>query len=277
MMPGSIGKLWRVQVAGSEAQRAAVAAGRKFNFIAGAEGSGTTVLLRLLSAPAVASSLGGNYVKPPPHPAAPALVQAFDVANRHLWDRKAPFADHAYARDRWDEALDAILQAEAFAGISRLFFKRSFPFGRERDRYVPDLWDIFDLWPEAQLIVIYRDPRASSYSNLRRGFDTDLRRLAVACSEQLTWIAGQVRAIGREQVAVVSYTELCRAPLDVLAPLAERCALPWAEIEAAMGREQVLSGTDERWARELPAEDVAWLSGFFDARRLRQWDVLTGA
>ena len=68
-MPGSIGKLWRVQVAGSEAQRAAVAAGRKFNFIAGAEGSGTTVLLRLLSAPAVASSLGGNYVKPPPHPA----------------------------------------------------------------------------------------------------------------------------------------------------------------------------------------------------------------
>ena len=86
-----------------------------------------------------------------------------------------------------------------------------------------------------------------------------------------------MRAIGREQVAVVSYTELCRAPLGVLAPLAERCALPWAEIEAAVGREKVLSGTDERWARELPAEDVAWLNGFFDARRLRQWDVLTGA
>lgn len=264
-------------MAGSQAQKAAVAAGRKFTFIAGAEGSGTTVLLRLLSAPGVASSLGGNFVKPPAHPSALPLVQAFDVANRHLWDRKAPFRDHAYARERWGEALDDILAAEAFADISRLFFKRSFPFGRERDRYVPDLWDIVDLWPEALLIVIYRDPRASSYSNLRRGFDTDLRRLAVACSEQLTWIAGQVRAIGRENVAVVSYTELCRDPVGVLTPLAARCALPWAEIEAAMGREKVLSSTDERWARELPAEDVAWLNGFFDVGRLRQWDVLTEA
>lgn len=247
-----------------------------FNFIAGAEGSGTTVLLRLLSAPHGAVSLGGNYVKPPDHADARPLIEAFDVANRHLWDRKAPFAAHAYARERWHEARDSILRSPAFADISRLFFKRSFPFGRERDRYVPDLWDIYDLWPEAHLIVIYRDPRASSYSNLRRGFDTDLRRLAVACSEQLTWIAGQVAAIGRERVAVVSYTQLCTDPLGVLEPLADELALPFAEIEKAVAAEKMHTTTDERWARELPPEDVAWLNEFFDARRLRQWAILTG-
>jgi hypothetical protein len=262
-------------VADIDPVEAAVAAGRRFFFIAGAEGSGTTVLLRLLSAPASCASLGGNFVKLPRHPDAIALVRALDLATGHLWDRKAPFAYHADAGRHWHEAMAAILGSEAFGVTSRLFFKRSFPFGRERDRYVPDLWDILDLWPTAQLIVIYRDPRAASYSNLRRGFDTDLRRLAVVCSEQLTWIAAQVRAIGRDKVAVVSYSELCRDPLGVLLPLAERCALPVAEVRAAAEAEKVVTTTDERWARELPAEDAAWLNGFFDARRLRQWAILT--
>ena len=41
---------------------------RKLIFIGGAEGSGTTVLLRLLSAPDGCVSLGGNFQKLPDHP-----------------------------------------------------------------------------------------------------------------------------------------------------------------------------------------------------------------
>ena len=248
--------------------------GRKFIFIAGAEGSGTTVLLRFLSAPAGGCSLGGNFVKLPNHPEARPLMLAFDAANRQLWDRKLSFREHAEARTRWHQALEAILASDAYAAEKRLFFKRSFPFAHPRDQYAPDLWDICDLWPGGELLVIYRDPRAASYSAFRRGFDNDIRRLAVVCSEQLTWLAAQVTAIGREHVSIVSYAELCRSPLAALAQAAARCAIPFVEIEKVVAGEGVVSDADDRWSRELPAEEVAWLNEFFDARRLRQWAAL---
>ncbi|HTJ58268.1 MAG TPA: sulfotransferase [Devosiaceae bacterium] len=247
---------------------------RKFNFVAGAEGSGTTLLLRLLASPNCAVSLGGNHIKYPPE--AKPLVAAFDASNRQLWDRKVSFAVHEEGRERWRAANAALLEARVFAETTRFFFKRSFPFAMPRDQFAPDLWDVYDLWPEAQVIVIYRDPRAAAYSAYRRGFDSDIRRLAVTCSEQLTWIAGQVRAIGREKIALVSYTALCNEPLRVLEPLAARCELPFDEIKAAAEREGMKTTADDRWAHELDASNTRWLNEFFDARRLRQWEILTG-
>ena len=58
---------------------------RKFAFVAGAEGSGTTMLLRLLSLPRRCGSLGGIFIKYPPD--ARGLVGTFDASNRQLWDR----------------------------------------------------------------------------------------------------------------------------------------------------------------------------------------------
>lgn len=249
---------------------------RKFIFIGGAEGSGTTVLLRLLSTPPGGTSLGGNYTKLPDDPAARPLTAAFDAANRQLWDRKASLTDHEAGRARWYETLEAILDSEAFADTSRFFFKRSFPFAMPRDQYAPDLWDVYDLWPEAQVITIYRDPRAAAYSAFRRGFDTDIRRLAVVCSEQLTWLAGQIRAIGRERVPVISYRELCSDPLAVLRPIAELCGIPMEQVEAAVAAEGLKTTTDSRWSQELSREEVHWLNTFFDERRMAQWDILTG-
>jgi hypothetical protein len=245
---------------------------RKFIFIAGAEGSGTTVLLRLLSSPPGYVSLGGSHFKYPR--AAKELVGAFDAANHRLWDRKESFAAHAQARLDWHAANAAILASPIFAGVTRFFFKRSFPFDAPRDQYAPDMWDIYDLWRDARTIVIYRDPRAAAYSAFRRGFDTDIRRIAVVCSEQLTWIAAQVSAIGRERFTIVSYSELCVEPLKALAPLAALTDTTAGEIEAAVAREGVKAGLDDRWSRELPPEEMAWLNEFFDARRLRQWAVL---
>jgi hypothetical protein len=46
----------------------------------------------------------------------------------------------------------------------------------------PLLQDVDEMVGNVQFVVMYRDPRASSYSTLRRGFDKDLRGLAVLCS-----------------------------------------------------------------------------------------------
>lgn len=261
----------------SEAARPAGETARKFIFIGGAEGSGTTVLLRFLSAPPGGCSLGGNFVKLPNHPESRPLMAAFDLANKQLWDRKLSFAEHAEGREKWRAALEAILASPAFANEKRLFFKRSFPFAHPRDRFAPDLWDVLDLWPAAELAMIYRDPRASTYSAFRRGFDNDLRRLAVVCSEQLTWLAAQVEAISAKRFSLLSYRELCRDPLATVAPVAERCGIPLGDIARVIEAEGTISGADDRWARELPAAEAKWLDDFFDARRRRQWAVLEGA
>jgi arylsulfatase len=250
------------------------AGARRLVFIGGAEGSGTTLLLRLLSAPDVCASLGGNFVKVPEHGDARLLAQAFEEANRRLWDRKLSYSDHEIARRDWHAAADQILNSPAFSSQTCVLFKRSFPFAQPRDQYTPDIWDALDLLARTRIVVIYRDPCAATFSALRRGFDSDLRRLAVACSEQLTWLAGQVRAIGPDLVRIISYRGLCEDPVATLAPLVEFCGIPFAPVRAAALSERMDVGADRRYTRELQRSEVDWLEGFFDTRRRRQWDIL---
>jgi hypothetical protein len=251
---------------------------KRFIFIAGVEGSGTTLLLRILSAPPVCASLGGNYQKLPDHPDARPLVAAFDAANRRLWNRTLSVADHEQAHHDWRETMRRIEASQAFAGQTRLVFKRSFPFSSQRSasepdfRHTPDLWDALDLLPTSRVVTIYRNPCAATYSALRRGFDSDLRRMAVVCAEQLTWLAGQVRAIQREHVHRVSYQRLCETPDAVLPSLAEFCGLPG---DVLVPQDDGLDAdTNLRYRTELPRSDAAWLEAYFSPRRKAQWAIL---
>jgi hypothetical protein len=246
----------------------------KVTFIAGVEGSGTTLLQRLLSLPNVCSSLGGMYFKLPSHPEAEILSREFAGCSRRLWDRKASLADHEKARQDILTATNALLSSVAFADQSHLIFKRSFPFGQPHGQYVPDIWDMLDLGLETRVIVVYRDPCAATYSALRRGFDTDIRRLAVMCGEQLTWLAGQVRAIDPNIVRITSYRRLCQQPHAVLAELAEFCGIPWNKGVLDMHMEKIAEDADKRYSVELEKAEVDWLGGFFDARRRKQWENL---
>ena len=247
---------------------------RKLIFIGGAEGSGTTVLLRLLSAPDGCVSLGGNFQKLPDHPDAKSLADSFMAANSRVWDRKLSFEEHEKGRRDWRTATDRILAASSYAETVHFVFKRSSPFATPRDRYTPDLWDILDLFPDCRIVLIYRDPRAATCSALRRKFDTDIRRLAVVCNEQLTWLAGQVRAIGLERIRVISYTRLCANPEAALERIAYFCSIPFDQVIDAIRREDLRTNSDTRWMRELNPEDSSWLNQFFDHRRLRQWQIL---
>jgi hypothetical protein len=247
---------------------------KRMIFIGGSEGSGTTLLLRVLSAPDICTSLGGNYIKLPGHPDADPLAKAFNDSNARLWDRKLPLLEHRAALREWSKAARAIIESDAYSDRRVLVYKRSFPFGVERDRYTPDIWHAMDLLDDTRIIVIYRNPCAATYSALRRGFDTDLRRTALACSEQLTWLAGQVRAIGREAVRIIRYSDLCRDPAATLKPIVDFCGIPFDEVQKSLEHERIGLEADERYLRELEPSDLEWLEGFFDFRRRRQWDIL---
>jgi len=251
--------------------------GRRFIYICGAEGSGTTLLLRLLTSPPHCSSLGGNYTKVPDAAGARDLAAEFVRANNAMWDPSFSFADHDRAVKGFAEVLARIMRSPCFAQQTHLFFKRSFPFGTEKGRFTPDLWDLHDVAPEVRFIAIHRDPRAACYSALRRNFDTDLRRLAVLASSNLTWLTAQLRQIDASRRRIVSYERLCENPMQTLAPLAEFCGLTPESLAPAVAAEKIDPSFNQRFQRELDPEMLRWLDQFFDARRRGQWEILEEA
>lgn len=250
-------------------------------FIAGAEGSGTTLLSRILSAPAQCASLGGLHVKLPNGPDADELAKTVRDANTRASDRALGFDEHRKAVADWRNAFERTSLSPTFSSTSVFVFKRSFPFASQRSdaeplaRRTPDLWDCLSIWPATKIVAIYRDPCAATYSSFRRGFDTDLRRLAVTCAEQLTWLSAQIAAIGASRCRVVSYRELCENHAQVLIPLAQFCGLPADELIAAAQAERVSADGDRRYREKLDHAETAWLESYFDTRR-SQWAVLGG-
>jgi len=247
---------------------------KTFLFIAGAEGSGTSVLRRLLTAPGCCASLGENFSKLPDHPEARRLFAEFVDASARLWDRTAPLSAHLKARCDWNSAAEQIGLSPAFSDRTHLVLKRSFPFGVPHGVGSPDLWDVLDLFAATRIVVIYREPCAAVYSAFRRGFDSDLRRLATICAEQLTRLAAYARAIDPSLVRIISYGALCKAPDAVLKPLSVFLGIPFDPIREAARKERLMTDTDRRYESELSRSDVAWLERFFDVRRRRQWEIL---
>ena len=250
------------------------ASGKRLIFIAGAEGSGTTLLRRLVAAPDGCASFGRDIAKNLDHPEAMALFTGFEAVSRRLWDRLLTLPEHEQARQEWHRIAALMAASSGFAAATHFVMKRSFPFGPTQERACPDLWDVLALPIEARIVTIYRDPCAATYSALRRSFDTDLHRLAVRCANHLIFLAGQMRAIDPARRRIISYPALCAAPAAVLEPLAEFCGLPAAPMLEAASAEGILGDTDRRYASELAPSDVAWLEGYFSPDRRRQWEIL---
>ena len=248
--------------------------GKRLIFIAGAEGSGTTLLRRLVAAPDCCASFGRDIAKMLEQPEAEELFTGFEEASRRLWDRLLTLREHEQARQDWHRIAALMAASPGFAAVTHFVMKRSFPFGPTQERSCPDLWDVLALPIETRIVAIYRDPCAATYSALRRDFGTDLHRLAVRCANHLIFLAGQMRAIDPTQRRIISYPALCAAPAAVLEPLAEFCGLPAAPMLEAASGEGILNDTDRRYANELAPSDVAWLEAYFSPGRRRQWEIL---
>lgn len=214
-------------------------------------------------------------LKAPDNPEARAIFAEMERVSQDLWDRSLGLAEHEQARQDWRRLAGAIATSPAFAGVTHVVIKRSFPFGTgEHYRFCPDLRDIVDLPIETHVVAIYRDPCAAAYSAYRRGFDTDLCRLAIRCANFLTVLAGQLRAIDPDRRLIISYAELCRAPATLCESVSGFCGLPTAPILAAAQAEAGPTDRDQRYRQELDPAEAAWLEGYFDQRRRRQWEIL---
>ena len=248
---------------------------KRLIFVTGAEGSGTTLLRRLLAAAPTSASIGQDFETLPPGHDARLMFAAFNEAHHRLWDRDATLEAQQAARVDFHSRFQDMMAAPAFNPTTHFIYKRSSPFGSPHGRRRPDLWDVVDLQEDARLVIIYRDPRAATYSAFRRGFDSNLARLARVCEDHLTSLAAQAAALGPEKLRVVSYRALCQAPGAVLQTLAEFCDLdPGPICEAALA-EGLKRDSDTRFRRELENSAIRWLDGHFDRRRCSQWGILS--
>jgi hypothetical protein len=205
-----------------------------------------------------------------------ALHADIDDITTVLWNRRATLGQQRRAKEAWLALAARVGAPGAFGAYTHLIFKRSFPFGKPHGSGSPDVWDVLDAFPTARIVVMARDPCAATYSALRRGFDTDLRRLAVECDDQLSRLAGIVRALDPQQVRVVSYSALGATPEATLAEICAFAGIPFAPVREAAIRVNLRPGADDRYRAELPGEELTWLDAYFDGRRRRQWEDLFG-
>lgn len=232
---------------------------RTLTFITGVEGTGTTLLLRLLSAPAGCAALGGNHFALPLGDDAKPLADAFAAGVNALWDGQGDPDTRDTRAQEVARSLAVLRASPAYAGVDHLIFKRSVPFGRPRDRFRPEPADVLALDPEARIVVMRRDPRAAAYSSLRR-FGGTLREVAASVAGNLDRLSRQLAALPAASVREVSYAQLC-ADRDCYPTVARFCGLPVAPVPP------LECGADARYRAELPPDDLAWLDAFFAGRQ----------
>ena len=248
---------------------------QKFIFIIGASGSGTTMLTRILSEPKEVIGLGGNFdLFPKEQRRARVLGRIFREATKKLWDRKTDYKTRDSAKQTLFYIINDLFNLDIFNRTTHLLHKRSAPF-LPGDRYRPDLSDLFDIFESPKIIVIYRDPKESTYSSLRRGFSKNLRESAVICEDQLTYINAQIATLDKKTYRIETYENFCTYPVETAVKLAEFCELPLEEIKQATINENVTPSKMGRWRTLLSAEDIHFLDYFFDDRRQSQWPFLS--
>lgn len=125
-----------------------------------------------------------------------------------------------------------------------------------------------------RVVAIYRDPRAASYSALRRNFDDDLRRLAVVHAEHLTLLAAQLRCIGADRYRLINYERMCLDPQLELPPVADFCGLSMDELNRFFEHEKFDPASNEKWIERTTEAERKFLNRYFDERRVRQWELV---
>lgn len=247
---------------------------RFFGLVIGPSGSGTTLLLRLLSHAPQAVSLGGNHFDWPVDEPWEPIHARLMTATERLWDRQADQAELVEAQGQVHQVVSDLRALPS--AVSHVFFKRSAPF-LAGNRYRPDLLDVAPVLGADRLILILRQPQASAVSAFRRGHQPDLRMCAAVCAEHLTLLSAQWSAWEGPRPLVVSYEGLIRQPDRWLPSLAAVCQMPLAWLQTATEALGLEADRLDAWRDTVAPHDRAMLEAFFSPRRCRQWAALESA
>ncbi len=131
----------------------------QFIFIAGVEGSGTTITLKLLETLPDHVCLGGKYISEGLNKPGKKL----NKLSRKFW-RLPRRSDRR--RSKWLQQASAI---EVPDNVETVIYKRSYPFSRPC--FVPDINDLASLGKSFKVILVRRHLFDNVNSIIRRGFE----------------------------------------------------------------------------------------------------------
>lgn len=190
----------------------------RFIFIVGCSGSGTSMMLRILSTPGNVLTLGGNH-----RPISDPLINEFNQLTRTMWDRQSDFKQHQDTKSQVRPMIDQLLQR--FPRKDVVLYKRSAPFG-EKARFSPDLYDVYDLFKDnLKIVVMVRNPIMCVLSTFRRRHSVNLRAGAVIHEEQLSRLNTQLTTLPTDSYKVVRYEDYCKKPKRRGRQVAQFCGL----------------------------------------------------
>lgn len=178
----------------------------RFIFIVGCSGSGTTMMLRILSTPGNVLTLGGNH-----RPLKDPLIDEFNELTKIMWDRQGDFKQHQDAKGHVRPMIDKLLQI--FPRKDFVLYKRSAPFGGEEGRFAPDLYDLYDLFKDdLRIVVMIRNPIMCVLSTFRRRHSVNLRTGAIIHEEQLSRLNTQLTTLDPDSYKIMRYEDYCKKP-----------------------------------------------------------------
>jgi hypothetical protein len=195
-------------------------------FIAGIEGSGTTMMLELLDRLGGFASLGGQYISTGFEDTGRRLNQL----TARLW--KLPTLSPADKSPILRE-----INGIEVGDVRTVVYKRSTPF--QDARYMPDMSDVAALGSSRKLIIVRRHFFDKLNSILRRGFESDLDAALDRISTAYQHLYKQVRRLPELglQYLTLDYEKLIdpdskQRQLALLAPFLD---CPLDEVVAAGG------------------------------------------
>jgi len=237
----------------------------RFIFITGCSGSGTTMILKIMSTPSRVLTLGGNYT-----PIKDPLINEFKELTKLMWDRFGDITQHLGAKKQIPRVVESLLGKYKRKDI--LLCKRSAPFGKG-DRYTPQLSDIVELFKDCKIVIMTRNPIYSTLSSFRRSFGTNLRNTAIMCDEQLSNLNSQLALIDPSIYKIIRYEDYCLNPKKGGIEISKFCNLPQGCILTGNIRVGVKTNTGNEV--KLTQYQKDWLTDFFVSKK-DKWPTLMG-
>ena len=228
---------------------------KTFIFIAGVEGSGTTMLLEFLSKPSFVAALGGLYFSPGYKSCRKKIISALD----YLWDTTETKDSAKIQKNK-----ELIKDIKIPKNITHLIYKRSFPYINILPKgnvvSFPNLSDLFDFAVKAKVVVLERSLKSCVASILRREIATTIDQAAERIKQGRIYLDQGLASIKREDYEVFSYEDFIKKPHTYLDKLETFLEYPKGSL-APFVVSTIKQPTKE--AKSILQEHSAFLDQFF--------------